>query len=305
MKKLTLKSGRHKIDLQVLKESEARLRSIVLWSVDAIIVTDTKGKIEYMNPAAEKVFNRKVEDFIGKDFGMPLVDGKSTEIDIFRPGKDPGIGDMHVVKTKWLNKKAHLIMIRDITERKQAVEALKESENRYRELCIIDDLTQLYNSRHFYHQLEAEIDRANRYEQPLAILILDVDDFKRFNDAYGHIEGDRVLHRLGQVIKRCLRQTDSAYRYGGEEFVALLPMTTDENAAISAERIRTEFRKEIFTPLPGQSVHVTVSIGLGQYRKGESMRAFVHRIDQLMYKGKKSGKDKVCSELWNREPFRG
>jgi PAS domain S-box-containing protein len=134
MKKLTNKVGQHKIDLQALKESEARFRNIVLWSPDAIIVTDAKGKIEYMNPAAEGVFNRKVESFIGKDFGLPLVDGESAEIDIFRPRKDPGVGDMHVVEIEWLNKKAHLITIRDITDRKRAEETLKVSETRYRRL---------------------------------------------------------------------------------------------------------------------------------------------------------------------------
>lgn len=110
-----------------LEESAARFRGIVLLNLDAIIVTDAKGKIEYMNPAAEGVFNRKVESFIGKDFGLALVDSESTEIDIFRPGKDPGVGDMHVVETEWLNKKAHLIIIRDITERKRAEAALAEA----------------------------------------------------------------------------------------------------------------------------------------------------------------------------------
>jgi len=134
MKKQTDKAGQHKIDLQALKESEARFRSIVLWSPDAIIVTDAKGKIEYMNPAAEGVFNRKVESFIGKDFGLPLVDGESTEIDIFRSGKDPGVGDMHVVETEWLNKKAHLIIIRDITERNKAEQALKKANEELQKL---------------------------------------------------------------------------------------------------------------------------------------------------------------------------
>jgi len=173
---------------------------------------------------------------------------------------------------------------------------LQKSEARYRELSIIDDLSQLYNSRYFYHQLRMEIDRVSRYKQPLTLLLLDLDDFKQFNDAYGHVEGDQVLSRLGEVVKRCLRQTDSAYRYGGEEFTVLLPMTTSEAGAVTAERIRTEFKKETFSPAPGQDVHVTVSIGLAQYKPQEEMKAFVHRVDQWMYQGKKNGKDRVCCE---------
>jgi len=141
-----------------------------------------------------------------------------------------------------------------------------------------------------------EIERVDRYKQPLTLLLLDLDDFKQFNDAYGHIEGDQVLSRLGQVIKRCLRQTDSSYRYGGEEFTILLPMTTSEDGAVTAERIRAEFKRETFSPVPGKDVHLTVSIGLAQYKAQEEMKAFVHRVDQLMYQGKKNGKDQVCSE---------
>ncbi|MCX5839079.1 MAG: diguanylate cyclase [Deltaproteobacteria bacterium] len=182
--------------------------------------------------------------------------------------------------------------------RMRVEEALRASEERYRELSIVDDLTQLYNSRHFHFQLKIEMDRSNRYEQPLTLLLLDLDNFKAFNDAYGHVEGDQVLIRLGQVVKRCLRQTDSAYRYGGEEFTILLPMATSEDGAVTAERIRTEFKKENFSPAPGRDVHVTVSIGLAQYKPEEDMKAFVNRVDHLMYQAKKNGKDRVCPESY-------
>jgi PAS domain-containing protein len=112
-----------------MKESEERFRSIVLWSVNAIIVTDAEGKIEFMNPIAVKVFNRKVESFVGKDFGLPLIDGKSTEIDITRPGKDPGVGDMYVVETEWLNKKARIITIYDITGRREVENGREKNHN--------------------------------------------------------------------------------------------------------------------------------------------------------------------------------
>jgi two-component system cell cycle response regulator len=185
-------------------------------------------------------------------------------------------------------------IITDITDRKLAEEVLRENEDRYRKLSMIDDLTQLYNSRHFYVQLKSETERSNRYGQPLTLLLLDLDNFKAFNDAYGHVEGDQVLRRLGQVVKRCLRETDSAYRYGGEEFTILLPMTTSADGVVTAERIRTEFKKKTFSPAPGQDVHVTVSTGLAQYKPQEDMKAFVQRVDHLMYQGKKNGKDRVC-----------
>jgi PAS domain S-box-containing protein len=135
MKKQTNNADQDKKYLQALKESDERFRSIVLWNPDAIIVTDVEGKIEYMNPTAEKVFNRKLESFVGKDFGLAIVNGESTEIDIVRPGKDTGVGEMYVVETEWLGEKAHLITIRDITDRKRAADELKESENKYRLLA--------------------------------------------------------------------------------------------------------------------------------------------------------------------------
>src|SRR5450759_5204076 len=138
MKKQTNNAVQNKVNLQALKESDERFRSIVLWSPDAIIVTDAEGKIEYMNPAAEKVFNRKLESFAGKDFGLAVVNGGSTEIDIFRPGKDPGVGDMYVVETEWLGEKAHLITIRDITDRKLTEDKLRESEAKYR--WVVDNM---------------------------------------------------------------------------------------------------------------------------------------------------------------------
>ena len=144
--------------------------------------------------------------------------------------------------------------------------------------------------------MKSETERSNRYEQPLTLLLLDLDNFKAFNDAYGHVEGDRVLSRLGHVVRRCLRETDSAYRYGGEEFTIVLPMTTSADGALAAERIRTEFKKETFSPVPGQEVHMTVSIGLAQYKPKEEIKAFVHRVDQWMYQGKKNGKDRVRYE---------
>jgi len=173
--------------------------------------------------------------------------------------------------------------------------ALRESEERYRELSILDELTQLYNSRYFYQQLKEEADKVNRYGEPLTLLLLDLDNFKAFNDTYGHVMGDQVLRQLGQVIKKCMRKTDSGYRYGGEEFTVLLPMTTCGEGTVVAERIRTEFKKEIFSPGSGENAHMTTSIGIAQLKDHEDIKSFIKHVDHLMYQAKKNGKDRICS----------
>jgi diguanylate cyclase (GGDEF)-like protein len=126
--------------------------------------------------------------------------------------------------------------------------------------------------------------------------MLDLDKFKDFNDKYGHVEGDYVLSQLGQVINRCLRDPDSAYRYGGEEFTIMLPMTTGNEGIVTAKRIQTELKKEAFSPVLDQKIYMTVSIGLAQYKPKEEMKAFVHRVDQLMYQAKKNGRDRIFPE---------
>ena len=140
------------------------------------------------------------------------------------------------------------------------------------------------------------MERSNRYQQPLTLLMLDLDYFKQFNDTYGHVEGDNVLSRFGQVIRRCLRETDSAYRYGGEEFMILLPMTSSEEGIVTAERIQVELKKENFSPVSNQNIYMTVSIGLAQYKLKEELKAFVQRVDQLMYQAKKDGRNRICPQ---------
>ena len=181
-----------------------------------------------------------------------------------------------------------------LRERNQAMEKLRESEQRYQELSITDGLTKLFNSRQFYAVLHGEIERSNRYDHPLTVLMLDIDDFKKYNDTYGHLEGDRVLSRFAEILRECLRQTDSAYRYGGEEFAVILPSTKGEQGIITAERVRIALKNEIFRPRPDAEIRVTVSIGLAQHARNEEMMDFLRRADQNLYKAKAAGKNRVC-----------
>ena len=170
---------------------------------------------------------------------------------------------------------------------------LRESERRYRQLSITDDLTRLYNSRHFFKQLEAEIERTNRYGHPLSLLIIDLDDFKLYNDTYGHIAGDRVLKNVGEILRKSLRKTDSAYRYGGEEFAVILPESEGDETLHFADRIRQAFESQASLAQPEESMGVTVSIGVAQYIRPEDITAFIKRTDKNMYIAKNSGKNRI------------
>ena len=310
----------HKQVEEKLSVSESKYRMLFESANDAILLMDQSIFVD-CNPKALEMYGCTREQIIDQPFfrfspevqtdGRNSMEKAMEKINRALKGQsqffewknsryDGTLFDAEVSLNTCLATNKYYIqaIVRDITDRKRIEDLMLDSEKKYRELSIIDGLTNLYNSRYFYQQLKLEVDRVNRYEQQtMTLLLLDIDNFKQFNDAYGHVEGDQVLLRLGQVVKRCLRQTDSAYRYGGEEFTLLLPMTTCKDAAATAERVRTEFKKETFSPAPGQGdVYMTISIGLGQYKPQEDMKAFVRRVDQLMYLAKKSGKDRVCSE---------
>ena len=165
--------------------------------------------------------------------------------------------------------------------------------DKLQKLAITDGLTKLYNSRHFYTQLEIEVDRSNRYGHPLALLLLDIDHFKDYNDNYGHLEGDKVLIKLGETIISRLRMMDSAYRYGGEEFTIILPETSADEARNVAERIRQAIAAIQFSPRPGAPVSVTISIGVTEYVHREKLTEFIQRADKAMYVSKEKGRNRI------------
>jgi diguanylate cyclase (GGDEF)-like protein len=162
-------------------------------------------------------------------------------------------------------------------------------EERLREMTITDDLTKLYNMRHFYEQLRLEMDRALRYKHSLSLLLLDVDRFKQYNDTHGHLEGDKILSRVGEVIRECLRKSDSAYRYGGDEFIVILPNTHGKEAKKVAERITVSFPRQDSGDIPDGTVQTTLSVGVVEYEEGEELSRLVSRADQTMYTAKKQG----------------
>jgi diguanylate cyclase (GGDEF)-like protein len=187
-----------------------------------------------------------------------------------------------------------LLRLRRVLKERLLTQERVHMLDKLKRLSITDGLTKLYNSRYFYNQLKAEIDRTSRYQRPLSLLLLDIDQFKEYNDSYGHLEGDKVLVSLGRVIRSCLRKMDSAYRYGGEEFTVILPETEGDEAATVAERIRSMVAAERFFPEGHDGArYITISIGVTEYILDEQVPIFVQRADKAMYLSKQSGRNRV------------
>ena len=170
--------------------------------------------------------------------------------------------------------------------------------NRTKILAITDGLTGLYNHRYFRQIFSQEMRRAKRYQKRFAILMIDVDDFKKFNDKYGHPTGDLILVEIAKIISRRLRNVDFAFRYGGEEFIVLLPEAGLDSAILAAERLRESIERETVEALQGEtSEGVTVSIGVACYPEDGSDRGKLFKIvDELLYRAKLFGKNKVYSQ---------
>lgn len=180
-------------------------------------------------------------------------------------------------------------VLREAQMKKERTELLKELEK----LAITDALTQLYNSRQFFSQIKTEIKRYKRYERPLSLLILDIDFFKKYNDTWGHLEGDKVLMEIGKTINSCMRSMDTAYRYGGEEFAIILPETKLKKACVVGARIKDNISSLAFEPEPGKIQRVTVSIGASQLIPDEDFASFIRRTDKALYKSKDSGRNRL------------
>jgi diguanylate cyclase (GGDEF)-like protein len=165
----------------------------------------------------------------------------------------------------------------------------------------MDALTRLFNRRRLEEDINAECKRCARYGRPLAFVMLDVDQFKAFNDAHGHPQADTALQQVADVISGCVRTTDTAYRYGGEEFCILLRETRAEDAMIFAERVRQRVEQRFAS---GAMAGITVSLGVAGFSADTpTPRALVEAGDAAMYESKHAGRNRVT--LSSKAPLSG
>ena len=203
-----------------------------------------------------------------------------------------------------------LLSMVDITTRKEAEEEkdsllnkLNELNKRLESLAITDGLTQLYNHRFFIESLSREFSRSRRGGGPLGCLMVDIDNFKNFNDTYGHQKGDEILFRVASILQGSRRGTDVVARYGGEEFVLLLPDTKLAQAVELAENLRRKVERTSIKSRKKEKLAVTISIGVFAYMDGnlKDYRELLTKVDQALYLAKEKGKNRVCI-LMDQDP---
>lgn len=172
------------------------------------------------------------------------------------------------------------------------------SFQRVEELTITDDLTGLFNARHLHSLLGQEFARAARFERPLTLVFLDLDNFKAVNDAHGHPAGSRLLSEVGAILRGSIRRIDSAFRYGGDEF-ALILVETGVSAGIQvSERIRDKLRRSVLLESGGQAIKLTASFGIATYPDHASSDAdLLQAADRAMYRAKALGRDEIVSTV--------
>ncbi|MCX7761068.1 MAG: GGDEF domain-containing protein [Hydrogenothermaceae bacterium] len=157
---------------------------------------------------------------------------------------------------------------------------------------FIDNLTESYNKNVFNLIFFQEVKRAQRYEFPLSIMMIDIDNFKKINDTYGHLVGDEVLKELSRVIRKSIRKTDYLFRFGGEEFLILLPHTSIENAFKVGEKIRKKVEETIFS---NEHLKITVSCGLSEVKNFDNTYLDIEEADKMLYVSKNSGKNRCTA----------
>jgi diguanylate cyclase (GGDEF)-like protein len=167
---------------------------------------------------------------------------------------------------------------------------------RIHELTITDDCTTLFNARHLNFMLDTEIYRSHRYAFEFSLIFIDLDHFKNVNDTFGHLMGSKLLSEIGQAIKEKCRMIDLAFRYGGDEFVVLLPQTSKQNALGVARRLHKLIGETVWLKEPGLNVHVTASAGVASYPTDSRTKAeLLHLADEAMYLVKNTTRDGVAA----------
>ena len=242
-----------------------------------VVIFDRSGNVKDMNTFArqeisEKSVNRLKEEVLGKEV-------KGLKLAVESPK-----GPLYLLLSSKVVSSDTVVTFQDITQ-------LVEYENILREMAQRDFLTGIYNRRSFEDFLHFHMERARRLSKPLSLIVFDVDHFKKINDTYGHLVGDRVLKGIAQLVSESIRDSDIFARIGGEEFAIILPDTDEEGAKLVAEKLRSLVERSSFA----DGIRCTASFGVTTLREKDTSESFLERADKALYKAKRLGRNKVVS----------
>lgn len=301
-----------------LKKSERFLNTIFDSIKDPFCIIDRDYRIIRANEAYIHIKGKKASDLLGKKCFETLLQREDVCHDCvvritFESG-DPCAKDKHVRmpdgEDAWVEIYTYPILgeageishvieyTRDITDRWKSEQERKRLIQKLEYLSSTDSLTGVLNRRALLERLRYEVDRAGRYGSPLSLMLCDVDNFKEINDSHGHAEGDRVLQIITGILKTALRKTDIVGRYGGDEFMSILPETGQAGAYDIAERIRSTVESTGFQMISGESVSLSVSIGITSCEQASDIKTIDEIImlaDDGLYEAKRTGRNRVCS----------
>lgn len=285
-----------------LVNSEARFRSLIANGSDLLGVFDGNGVIRYISPSVRPLTGYDVDEVVGKSFSAFLHPGDAEKAAADLAAIMQHRHDLHVSEQRFRHKDGHWITIetvaknamddpavggivinaRDVTERRRAEEEI-------RVLATTDDLTGITNRREFTRMLEYEIGRAARYGTGVALVMYDLDHFKRVNDTLGHVVGDYVLQEVTRVATRNIRSIDVVARWGGEEFMIMLPHSDLPAARTVAEKLREAVAAHRLEDVGT----VTVSCGATAFVPGDDFNSLIKRVDDALYVAKARGRNCV------------
>lgn len=286
--------------------------NIVSYMDEAVVVLDAKYNIMFCNNSVQKIFGHEAKDIVGKkisfllpnrvyhsnermieDFArskVKLISMLQKKVQIYghhRDGRD-FIASVALVNASIDSDEYYGVIIRDISENKKNEEELLR-------LASTDPLTGVLNRREFRAIAEKEVMRSKRYGRPLSLLIMDIDHFKVINDSYGHAAGDKALQHLTKLCSSSLRTMDVICRWGGEEFVIMLPETGMKGAVVIAERLRSSIEETDFIN-NNNKIDFTVSVGVSAFKQGDDdIDGVLSRADSSLYMAKENGRNKVVA----------
>jgi diguanylate cyclase (GGDEF)-like protein/PAS domain S-box-containing protein len=282
--------------------------------LDGVYFTDRDRRITYWNHAAEYLTGYRAEEVIGKhcsdnflmhvdDSGCLLcagdcplsrtiADGHSRRADVYFHHKSGHRVPVEVRVCPILGRDGEVLGAVEIFNDNSRQRSVRERARELAKFAFLDPTSQVGNRRYLEQQLSQQLDQYSKHATLFGIMLADLDEFKKINDTYGHVAGDAALVTVAKTLSNCLRASDVVGRWGGDEFLAILPGITREVLAKASEKFRTLVAQST-VPLDGSEIRVTISVGAAMVAPGDSPESLLNRADQHLYTSKQSGRNRV------------